>query len=925
MCYAIPGKVKQIDNRAVIVDYFGDTKKAINEFYDIHIGDYVCAQGGYVIKKVLAEEAESILSAWKELFFHLQDVDLRLSRMDFVKDNIDRKTSFILDKALENIPLRQEELLYLLSLENPSACDLLFKTANFLRQKYHKNSCCVHGIIEISNYCKMHCAYCGISTHNKNIVRCRMSPAEIVKAATEAVENSGFQALVLQSGEDQFYSVDELADIIRRIKKEVAVLICISFGEIGLEGLEKLYKAGARAILMRFETSNPQLYQNLHPNQTLQTRLEHIKKAHELGYLIMTGALIGLPGQTHQDIINDIYLAKELNAEMYSFGPFLPHPDTPLASHKPPLKEDVLKTLALIRLIDPENAKILVTTAFETLDSGAREKALLSGANSVMLNVTPVKYRRHYSIYPEKAHSTESIGTQIKQAIELLKSLGRAPTDLGISQAEPARSNIIKKGQVEKYLDSGNDFIDENLIEKALILNKNPDPKRIKDILEKSISIQTLTLDEAAALLNVADEGLWGLMKQAAAKVKKKVYDNRIVTFAPLYLSNLCVNNCLYCGFRKDNTVIKRRMLDIDEVGKETEALAGRIGHKRLIVVYGEHPDTDIDYIVLTIKTIYNVRVKTKRGFGQIRRINVNAAPLSIQDLEILHNAGIGTYQVFQETYHRKTYELLHPKETIKSDYRWRLYCMHRAQEAGVDDVGIGVLFGLYDWRFEVLGLLCHSLELEKRFGIGPHTISFPRLEPAANTPFAQHAGFKVNDEDFEKLITAIRLAVPYTGMIITARESAKIKRKVIHYGCTQTDASTRIGIGAYSDRYTEQEGERQQFFLGDTRSLDEAVRELAQMGYITSFCTAGYRCGRTGKYIMQLLKTGAEGKFCKINAVLTFREWLDDFASPETKECGEKLIEKELNEIKSEMPSIYPKVMEYYQRIKQGERDLYI
>lgn len=249
---------------------------------------------------------------------------------------------------------------------------------------------------------------------------------------------------------------------------------------------------------------------------------------------------------------------------------------------------------------------------------------------------------------------------------------------------------------------------------------------------------------------------------------------------------------------------------------------------------------------------------------------------------------------------------------------------MHRALEAGVDDVGIGALFGLYDWRFEVMGLLYHSIELEKKFGIGPHTISFPRLEPAANTPFVQETKYKVSNQDFEKLILVLRLAVPYTGLILTARESKEVRDRVIHYGVTQTDASTKIGIGAYSDRYHEQELERQQFMIGDQRSLDELIRDLAKMGYITSFCTAGYRCGRTGKCIMDLLRTGKEGRLCKLNAILTFKEWLLDFASSETQEIGQMLIKRELQEVKQTMPHVYPKLMEYYRRIENGERDLY-
>jgi len=478
--------------------------------------------------------------------------------------------------------------------------------------------------------------------------------------------------------------------------------------------------------------------------------------------------------------------------------------------------------------------------------------------------------------------------------------------------------------QTQKYLSNNQNFINEVLINETLSVKRKIDRSRVEGILEKSLAIKTLTLSEVAVLLSVSDKDLLLKMQDVAAKVKHKVYDNRIVTFAPLYMSNLCVNNCLYCGFRKDNLEVERRKLNLDEVNAETKVLAGQIGHKRLIVVYGEHPQTDIDYMLSTIKTIYKNKSKTKNGYGQIRRVNVNAAPMSIKDLKSLRSVGVGTYQVFQETYHRNTYQVLHPQGTLKGDYNWRLYSMHRAFEAGIDDVGIGVLFGLYDWRFEVMALVLHARELEEKFGVGPHTISFPRLEQAANTPFTQNSKHKVSDADFEKLVTVIRLAVPYTGMILTARETEGVRRKVMPLGCTQIDASTRIGIGAYSDRNTQQVGQRQQFFLGDTRSLDEVIRELSAAGYITSFCTAGYRCGRTGKCIMDFLKTGAEGKLCKLNAVLTFREWLDDFASRETKESGEKIIQKELDEIKSTIPKIFPQLLHYYERIKAGERDLY-
>jgi len=482
----------------------------------------------------------------------------------------------------------------------------------------------------------------------------------------------------------------------------------------------------------------------------------------------------------------------------------------------------------------------------------------------------------------------------------------------------------IKPQQISRYLEDGRWFIDDELIERELAANQKPDSGQVRDILQKSLSVQTLTPAETAVLLNVTEPQLIGEMEDAAAKVKKKVYDNRIVTFAPLYMGNLCVNDCLYCGFRKSNKTAKRIKLNIEQIKNEVETLAGRIGHKRLIVVYGEHPMTDTDYIANTIKAIYDVKVKTHKGIGQIRRVNVNAAPMSIEDLRILKEVGLGTFQVFQETYHRGTYESLHPKDTIKGDYLWRLYSMHRAMEAGVDDVGLGVLFGLYDWKYEVMALLLHAIELENKFGIGPHTISFPRLEPAENTPFTDNPKYQVSDQDFRKLVTVIRLAVPYTGMILTARENAKIRREILPLGCTQTDASSRIGIGSYADSGENQQGDRQQFILGDTRSLDTVVRELAQAGYITSFCTAGYRCGRTGTKIMDLLRSGKEGCFCKLNAVITFREWLDDFASPETIEAGEKVITEEIKQIKQRLPEIYGQFIKFYKKTAIGSRDLY-
>lgn len=454
MCYAIPGKVVAIADKKVTVEYFGEQKTAINEVKALKLGDYIYAQGGYVIEIVPEPEARSILDAWKETFFALQEVDVNLSRRTIDKAGVSPDIVRICDKALEERPLKREELIKLMELEQDNELQLLYKTANFLRQKILSNSCCVHGIIEFSNHCQQQCAYCGISGNRKNINRYRMTEDEILEATRIAVETYGFKALVLQSGEDTAFSADDLARIIRKIKDRFAVLLFISCGEVGIPGLQKIYDAGARGLLMRFETSNPTLYEKMRPGCRLQTRLDHLKAAYDMGYLVLTGGLIGLPGQTRDDLLNDILLTKELHAEMYSFGPFIPPIPHPHSSPRLPTSSnfevvgvrnsgigdrewgvqiiDVLKTLALCRIHDPHSAKILVTTGFETLHPAAREEGLMAGANSVMLNVTPYTYKKDYTIYPNRAHIEEELQQQIETTLALLKKLGRAPTDLGI-------------------------------------------------------------------------------------------------------------------------------------------------------------------------------------------------------------------------------------------------------------------------------------------------------------------------------------------------------------------------------------------------------------------------------------------------------------------------------------------------------------
>lgn len=392
MCYAIPGKVIGIDKGFVTVDYFGEKKRARNEFYELAPGDYIYAQGGFVIQKITEAEAQPVLQAWEELFFKLQEVDAKLAG-------------------------------------NGKG---LYQRANNLRQKHHGNSCCVHGIIEFSNYCRNDCLYCGIRKENNSITRYRMSPEEIIEAACYAVNKLGFKALVLQSGEDTWYDETKLTGIVTKIREKAPCLIILSIGERGIKIYETLYAAGARGILMRFETSDPGLYEEMRPAHILKDRLDLIGALHNVGYLVMTGFLIGLPGQTKEDLINDIKLTNSLGADMFSFGPFIPHPGTPLASGPSPSTEDVLDIIANARIMNPE-AQILVNTSFETLDrKNAVRLGLMAGANSLMINVTPAKYRKLYDIYPNRAGIDLEIAERISYIVNILESIGRAPTDLGM-------------------------------------------------------------------------------------------------------------------------------------------------------------------------------------------------------------------------------------------------------------------------------------------------------------------------------------------------------------------------------------------------------------------------------------------------------------------------------------------------------------
>ena len=430
MCYTIPALVEEVKKGVATISYFGERKEAFCELVHLNPGDYVYAQGGYVVEKILPREAQKTLRAWKDVFFELRKIDAVSAALDSSDVSSDRLLQKILERARKSATLSKEEVLYLLGLKDAKAQLLVRRTANYLRQKFHNNSCCVHGILEISNICARNCAYCGISS-SSCAVRYRMSFDEIMAAAGEAINKFGFKSLVLQSGEECGYSLDELANIVASIKKEFPVLIFVSFGEVGIKGLKRLYAAGSRGLLLRFETSNPKLYEKLHPGCNLDSRLDHLKAAYEMGYLIVTGGLIGLPGATKEDLVNDIILTSSLHAEMFSFGPFLPHPATLLATFPAPSEQDVLGALSLARLMCAEKAKILITTAYETLSSSARQNGLISGGNSIMINVTPLKYRSLYNIYPHRAHENQTVAQQVRQALSMLKSFGRGPTDLG--------------------------------------------------------------------------------------------------------------------------------------------------------------------------------------------------------------------------------------------------------------------------------------------------------------------------------------------------------------------------------------------------------------------------------------------------------------------------------------------------------------
>ncbi len=459
------------------------------------------------------------------------------------------------------------------------------------------------------------------------------------------------------------------------------------------------------------------------------------------------------------------------------------------------------------------------------------------------------------------------------------------------------------------------DFIDDAYLT-SLVARPQPDRGQVREIIEKSLGKHPLSVEETALLVRVDDPALTEEIFAAARTLKETVYGNRIVLFAPLYIGNECTNDCAYCGFRRSNQDAVRRTLDTTEIRRQVVALENK-GHKRLILVFGEHPSYSPEFIAQAVREVYEVRV----GHGEIRRVNINAAPFDHEGFRTIKASGIGTYQIFQETYHHATFAEVHPPSTRKGDYLWRLDALSRAMESGCDDVGIGALFGLHDWRFEVLGLVRHALHLQERYGVGPHTISFPRMRPASGVRLAET--WHVTDPEFLRLIAILRLAVPYTGLILTAREEADLRRQAMSFGVSQIDAGTRIELGGYTEAGDAQCMEREQFEIGDIRTLDEVMRELVTDGYIPSFCTACYRLGRTGEHFMEFAIPGFIKRYCTPNALTTLLEYLMDYATPETRAAGEAKIASELAAL-PEGP-LKDELLDRLHRIRTaGERDLY-
>ncbi|NLN99869.1 MAG: [FeFe] hydrogenase H-cluster radical SAM maturase HydG [Bacteroidales bacterium] len=459
------------------------------------------------------------------------------------------------------------------------------------------------------------------------------------------------------------------------------------------------------------------------------------------------------------------------------------------------------------------------------------------------------------------------------------------------------------------------EFIDDAEIRETLAYaeeNKRNRPL-IEGLIQKASLCKGLSHREAAVLLDCDEPDLVDKIFKLAEDIKRRFYGNRIVMFAPLYLSNYCINGCLYCPYHAKNKSIPRKKLSQEEIRKEVIALQD-MGHKRLALETGEHPiESPIEYVLESIKTIYSIHHKN----GNIRRVNVNIAATTVENYRKLKEAGIGTYILFQETYNKQQYKALHPTGP-KSDYAWHTEAMDRARAGGIDDMGIGVLFGLNGYRYDFVGLMMHAEHMEAALGVGPHTISVPRIRPADGINPEEFAD-AVPDDKFLHIVAVIRCAVPYTGMIISTRESQKVRERVLDLGISQISGASRTSVGGYAE--DDREKDTAQFDIADNRTLDEVVKWLMELGYIPSFCTACYRAGRTGERFMKICKSGKIQDCCTPNALLTLKEYLLDYASPETRELGRKLIRQEVEKLSNE--ALRAAVREDLSKLEAGARDL--
>lgn len=823
--------------------------------------------------------------------------------------------SALIDKLAETHSLSRMEYEYLVAERTELSARTLADRADRVRKKIYGNTVYIRGLIEISNFCKNDCFYCGIRKGNKHCERYRLTEADIIGCA-ETGYALGFRTFVLQGGEDGFFTDDFLCRLIRTLKQRFSdCAITLSLGERSFKSYKRLYEAGADRYLLRHETADKTHYGRLHPAQlSYDNRMRCLHDLRTIGFQTGCGFMVGSPYQTAAVIAQDLKFIETFKPEMCGIGPFIPHRDTPFKEQPAGTSDLTCYLLSIIRLIHPV-ILLPATTALDTIDPKGRIRGIAAGANVVMPNLSPPNVRNKYELYNNKAHSGAEAAENKKILDEQLFSAGYQTVISRGDVYNPSAYNTkstrrSNPTQREEYMTHYNpasshaeNFIcDEEILETIAYAEAHKtDSALIDQILEKArpkrtgsrCTCQGLTHREASVLLACEIPEKISRIYEIANEIKLAYYGNRVVIFAPLYLSNYCVNGCVYCPYHRSNTRIPRKKLSQEEIKAEVIALQD-MGHKRLAVEAGEDPvHNPIEYILESIKTIYSIKHKN----GAIRRVNVNIAATTTENYRKLHEAEIGTYILFQETYHKETYQKLHPSGP-KHNYDYHTEAPDRAMDGGIDDVGIGVLFGLERYKYEFTGLLMHAEHLEAVYGVGPHTISVPRIKQADGVNPADFDN-GIDDDTFAKITACIRLAVPYTGLIISTRENEAVRKKLLTLGVSQISGGSRTTVGGYTT--AERPHDTEQFDVSDQRTLDDVVRWLMNSNYIPSFCTACYREGRTGDRFMSLCKSGQILNCCHPNALMTLAEYIEDYASADTRRIGYELIEQELARIPRE------------------------